>query len=107
MCQGLPVLFFRYAAAEVDCITALALDPLYVKAYLRLGASRFGLKKFAEAKDSYQKALQLEPQNKTAQIEIDKIDKVKHKPGVLQFFFEFALFVKFVNILTVTNRHDD
>ncbi|KAK3104066.1 hypothetical protein FSP39_024146 [Pinctada imbricata] len=65
----------KYAAAEVDCITALTLDPLYVKAYLRLGAARFGLRKFLEAKDAYEKALQLEPQNKTAQQEIGKIEK--------------------------------
>jgi len=66
----------RYGAAEADCLQALTLDPLYVKAYLRLGSARFELQKFAMAKEDFEKALKLEPQNKTAQKELERIEKV-------------------------------
>lgn len=65
----------KFAAAETDCLTALALDPLYTKAHLRLGAARFGLKKYPQAKETYQKILLIEPDNKKAKLEIEKIDK--------------------------------
>lgn len=69
-------LYIRYAAAEMDCMTALTLDPLYVKAYLRLGSAQFFMKKLQKAKDTFDKVLQLEPQNKQAKLEIEKIEKV-------------------------------
>lgn len=68
--------YFRYAAAEMDCMTALTLDPLYVKAYLRLGSAQFFMKKLQKAKETFEKVLQLEPQNKQAKLEIEKIEKV-------------------------------
>lgn len=52
---------------------------MYVKAYLRLGAARFELKKFDTAKDAFEKALRLEPQNKTAVKELERIEKVFSK----------------------------
>ena len=67
---------YRYAAAETDCLTTLTLDPLYIKAHLRLGAARAGQNKLPEAKEVYEKILLLEPQNKQAKIEIQKIEKV-------------------------------
>lgn len=70
------LLYIRYAAAEVDCMTALTLDPLYVKAYLRLGSAQFFMKKLQKAKETFDKVLQLEPQNKQAKLEIEKIEKV-------------------------------
>lgn len=60
----------------MDCMTALTLDPLYVKAYLRLGSAQFFMKKLQKAKDTFDKVLQLEPQNKQAKLEIEKIEKV-------------------------------
>ena len=66
----------RYAAAEMDCMTALTFDPLYVKAYLRLGSAQFFMKKLQKAKETFEKVLQLEPQNKQAKLEIEKIEKV-------------------------------
>lgn len=68
--------YLRYAAAEMDCMTALTLDPLYVKAYLRLGSAQFLMKKLQKAKETFEKVLQLEPQNKQAKLEIEKIEKV-------------------------------
>uniref|UniRef100_K1QQK9 RNA polymerase II-associated protein 3 n=1 Tax=Magallana gigas TaxID=29159 RepID=K1QQK9_MAGGI len=69
----------KYAAAEVDCMTALTLDPLYVKAYLRLGSAQFFMKKLQKAKETFDKVLQLEPQNKQAKLEIEKIEKEMKK----------------------------
>lgn len=65
----------KFAAAETDCLTALALDPLYTKAHLRLGSARSGLKKYPQAKETFEKVLLLEPQNKKAKMEIEKIEK--------------------------------
>lgn len=69
----------KYAAAEMDCMTALTLDPLYVKAYLRLGSAQFFMKKLQKAKETFEKVLQLEPQNKQAKLEIEKIEKEMKK----------------------------
>ncbi|XP_060064899.1 RNA polymerase II-associated protein 3-like [Ylistrum balloti] len=65
----------KFASAETDCLTALALDPLYTKAHLRLGSARIGLKKYAQAKETFEKVLLLEPENKKAKLEIEKIEK--------------------------------
>nr|XP_022296918.1 RNA polymerase II-associated protein 3-like isoform X1 [Crassostrea virginica] len=69
----------KYAAAEMDCMTALTFDPLYVKAYLRLGSAQFFMKKLQKAKETFEKVLQLEPQNKQAKLEIEKIEKEMKK----------------------------
>lgn len=74
----------KYGAAEADCLQALSLDPLYVKAYLRLGAARFELKKLDTAKDAFEKALRLEPQNKTAQKELERIEKELTKDKMVE-----------------------
>ena len=66
----------RYGAAEVDCTTAITLDPLYVKAYLRRAAARVGLQHLAPALEDYRRVLQLEPTNKQARTEIDRLEKV-------------------------------
>lgn len=66
----------RFAAAEEDCCASLTLDPLYIKAYLRRGTARLGLEKCEEAKADFEKVLKLEPQNKQASLELEKIRKV-------------------------------
>lgn len=65
----------KYAAAEVDCSTAITLDPLYVKAYLRRAAARVGLQHLEPALEDYERVLQLEPNNKHAQTEVDRLQK--------------------------------
>lgn len=65
----------RYAAAEADCVTAITLDPLYVKAYLRRAAARVGLQRLVAAREDYRRVLQLESTNKQAKVEIERLDK--------------------------------
>ncbi|KAK7493584.1 hypothetical protein BaRGS_00015096 [Batillaria attramentaria] len=65
----------RYAAAEADCVTAITLDPLYVKAYLRRAAARVGLQRLPQALEDYRRVLQLEPTNKQAKTELERLEK--------------------------------
>ena len=60
----------------MDSTTAISLDPLYVKAYLRRAAARVGLQRLAAALEDYQTVLQLEPSNKQARGEVDRLTKV-------------------------------
>ena len=69
-------MLFRYAAAEVDCTTAISLDPTYVKVYSRRGAARFKLQKLEDAKKDFQHVSKLEPRNRQAQTELRKINEV-------------------------------
>lgn len=48
-----------------DCHTALSIDPTYSKAYGRLGLAYSELYKYKDARDSYKKALELEPDNES------------------------------------------
>lgn len=66
----------KFAAAEQDCHWCLALDPTYVKGYLRQATARTGLKKYKEAIADYEKVLKLEPTNKMATAEIEKLQKL-------------------------------
>ena len=69
-------LYFRFGGAELDCTSALSLDPLYTKAYLRRGTARMGLQKYAAAKEDYERVLSLEPQSKKAKSDLLLIEKV-------------------------------
>ncbi|KAI3384623.1 hypothetical protein SNEBB_010823 [Seison nebaliae] len=48
-----------------DAKESLCLNPLYAKAYARLGASCFNLNRFSEAIDAYTKACELDPMNES------------------------------------------
>lgn len=48
-----------------DCEAAIKLDPMYGKAYGRLGIAYSNLNRFADAKNAYMKAAQLDPSNPT------------------------------------------
>jgi tetratricopeptide (TPR) repeat protein len=52
------------------------LDPTYVKAYSRRGAARVALGKLQTAKEDFEQVLKLEPKNKQAEKELEKINKV-------------------------------
>jgi small glutamine-rich tetratricopeptide repeat-containing protein alpha len=54
----------NFLEAIDDCNAAITLEPTYVKAYTRLGLSNFFLERYEEAADAYEKAVELEPDNK-------------------------------------------
>ncbi len=66
----------RYTSAESNCSRALSLDNRYPKAYFRRGMARVKLGKIEEARDDFTDALGLEPGNKSARSELDKLNKV-------------------------------
>ena len=66
----------RYGSAESDCSLALTLDGSYLKAFLRRGTARLKLGRPEEAREDFQSALKLEPGNKLARAELDKLNKV-------------------------------
>ena len=47
-----------------------------MKAYLRRAAARVGLQHLASALEDYRRVLQLEPTNKQARTEIERLEKV-------------------------------
>jgi len=63
----------RYAEAEEDCNKSLSLDPTFVKAYHRRGMARVSTGRIELAKKDFQKVLNLEPHNKAAQQELEKL----------------------------------
>lgn len=71
-------LFFycRYGGADVDCTTSISLDPTYVKAYSRRACARIGLGRLEDADRDFDKVLVLEPGNKFALAEKEKIQQV-------------------------------
>lgn len=48
------------------------LKPSWVKGYSRLGAAHHGLKQYSEAKDAYQRAVRLDPDNHMLQTTLDR-----------------------------------
>jgi len=74
----------KFGAAELDCTTSISLDPLYVKAYLRRATARASLGKLTDAVSDFNRVLDLEPTNKQAKDEIERINKEitrsKNKP---------------------------
>ncbi len=66
----------RYTSAESNCSLALTLDDRYLKAYLRRGTARLKLGRVKEARDDFTVALRLEPGNKIARSELNKLNKV-------------------------------
>ncbi|CAL8278590.1 unnamed protein product [Gadus morhua 'NCC'] len=69
----------RYKQAEDDCGTALTLDSTYSKAFARRGTARLALGKLREAQQDFQELLKLEPGNKQA---LNELQKIKIDTGV-------------------------
>ncbi|XP_015607455.1 small glutamine-rich tetratricopeptide repeat-containing protein alpha [Cephus cinctus] len=65
-----------------DCQTALSIDPSYSKAYGRLGLAYSSLERHKEAKESYQKALELEPDNESYKINLQLAEEKLAQQGV-------------------------
>ncbi|KAJ0047462.1 hypothetical protein NL108_000867, partial [Boleophthalmus pectinirostris] len=72
----------RFKEAEEDCTKAISLDNTYSKAFARRATARVSLGKLAEAKKDFQEVLKLEPGNKQALNELQKIQDVSS--GCLQ-----------------------
>lgn len=74
----------RFKEAEGDCSTAILLDNTYSKAFARRATARVALGKLQEAKRDFEEVLILEPGNKQALNELQKIQDVSS--GCLQTF---------------------
>ncbi|XP_012723212.2 RNA polymerase II-associated protein 3 [Fundulus heteroclitus] len=74
----------KYKEAEEDCTTAISLDNTYSKAFARRGTARLALRKLQEAKEDFQQLLQLEPGNKQALNELQKLQTDPSSGGALQ-----------------------
>ncbi len=70
-------LTFRYAAAEEDCSKSLSIDPEYVKAIARRATARTKLKKYFAAIEDQEHLLRLQPNNKQAKTDLEKLKKVR------------------------------
>lgn len=62
-----------FKSAEEDCTLALALDPRNVKALLRRGTARGFQQTYTDALADYQAVLRLEPNNKDARTEVQRM----------------------------------
>uniref|UniRef100_A0A1A7X3H7 RNA polymerase II-associated protein 3 n=1 Tax=Iconisemion striatum TaxID=60296 RepID=A0A1A7X3H7_9TELE len=63
----------KYKEAEEDCSTAISLDNTYSKVFARRGTARVALGKLKEAREDFQHLLNLEPGNKQALTELQKL----------------------------------
>ncbi|KAK2165459.1 hypothetical protein NP493_1364g00028 [Ridgeia piscesae] len=70
----------KFAAAELDCTQAIALDSGYTKAYFRRATARERLSKLMEAKQDISTILSIDPANKQAAKEMAKIEKLLNPP---------------------------
>ncbi|CAN9508311.1 unnamed protein product [Ophioblennius macclurei] len=75
----------KYKEAEEDCSTAISLDNTYSKAFARRGTARVAMGKLQEAKQDFQEVLKLEPGNKQALNELQKLQiNTTSDSGLLQ-----------------------
>lgn len=74
----------KFKEAEDDCTKATYLDSTYSKAFARRGTARVALRKLEEAKQDFQEVLKLEPGNKQALNELQKLHVDVCPSGLLQ-----------------------
>ncbi|KAM3587735.1 uncharacterized protein V6R79_012912 [Siganus canaliculatus] len=74
----------KYREAEDDCTKAISLDSTYSKAFARRATARVALGKLQEAKQDFQEVLKLEPGNKQALNELQKLQMGLDSTGLLQ-----------------------
>lgn len=74
----------NHALAIKDCHTALSIDPSYSKAYGRLGLAYSSLERHKEAKESYEKALAMEPDNESYRNNLQLAEEKLAQLGVNQ-----------------------
>jgi len=70
--------------AIINCETAIKIDPVYGKAYGRMGLAYLNEKDFERARESYEKAIRIEPNNQTYKTNLElareKCAKAKSPP---------------------------
>ena len=69
-------LAISYTAAELDSSKAITLDHSYAKAYARRGFARRELSNFEGALQDFERTIALDPSNKEAQREAEKVRKM-------------------------------
>ncbi|KAF7667560.1 hypothetical protein LDENG_00057240 [Lucifuga dentata] len=74
----------KYKEAEDDCTKAIYLDRTYSKAFARRATARVALGKLEEAKQDFQEVLKVEPGNKQALNELQKIQIDLSSRGLLE-----------------------
>ncbi|CAM4561089.1 unnamed protein product [Leuciscus chuanchicus] len=84
----------RYSEAEQDCSVAVDLDASYAKAFARRATARAALGRIRDAREDFEQVLKLEPGNKQAMTEIEKLtaemkssvllDPAENKPRTVQ-----------------------
>lgn len=74
----------KHKEAEEDCTKAISLDSTYSKAFARRATARVALGKLQEAKQDFQEVLKLEPGNKQALNELQKLHIDVASSGLLQ-----------------------
>ena len=67
----------EWGKAEADSTLSISIDETYVKAYHRRATARKKLGNYAKAVEDFQKVLELEPNNKLAQAEIQQVNFLK------------------------------
>eukprot|EP00349_Pseudokeronopsis_sp_Brazil_P006212 CAMPEP_0202964284 /NCGR_PEP_ID=MMETSP1396-20130829/8364_1 /ASSEMBLY_ACC=CAM_ASM_000872 /TAXON_ID= /ORGANISM="Pseudokeronopsis sp., Strain Brazil" /LENGTH=381 /DNA_ID=CAMNT_0049686273 /DNA_START=64 /DNA_END=1209 /DNA_ORIENTATION=+ len=76
----------QYQLAVDDCLSSIALSPDYVKAHSRLGLAYYFQENYQDAVDAYERAVELEPDNKASQDSLRqakaKAKKVANKSSV-------------------------
>lgn len=77
---------YRLAAAEKDCTQSIEIDHTYVKSFHRRGTCRLALKKYQLARQDFLKVLEMDPNNKQAMVELEKINEVRLSLSVQEFF---------------------
>ncbi|KAK9975495.1 hypothetical protein ABG768_020751 [Culter alburnus] len=73
----------KYSEAEQDCSAAVALDATYTKAFARRATARAALGRIREAKEDFEQVLKLEPGNKQAINEIEKLTAEMNTSGLM------------------------
>ncbi|XDV24259.1 hypothetical protein PO909_028480, partial [Leuciscus waleckii] len=75
----------RYSEAEQDCSVAVDLDASYAKAFARRATARAALGRIRDAREDFEQVLKLEPGNKQAMTEIEKLTApAENKPRTVQ-----------------------
>jgi small glutamine-rich tetratricopeptide repeat-containing protein alpha len=74
----------NHTLAIKDCNAALSIDPSYSKAYGRLGLAYSSLERHKEAKESYEKALAMEPDNESYRNNLQLAEEKLAQLGVNQ-----------------------